>query len=80
MAMQEELNQFEALKLWRPVLKPQDKFIIGRKWIFKNKKDENGIIVRNTARLIAKGYRRQEGIDYDQIFAPIARIEAIRIL
>ena len=62
--MQEEFNQFEALKVWRLIPKPQDKFIIGTKWIFKNKKDENGVIVRNKARPVAKGYRQQEGIDY----------------
>ena len=72
--MQEELNQFEALKVCRLVLKPQDKSIIGTKWIFKNKKDENGIIVRNKAKLVAKGYRQQEGIDYDQTFAPTIRM------
>ena len=77
--MQEELNQFEALKVWRLVPKPQDKSIIGTKWIFKNKKDENGVIVRNKARLVAKGYRQQEGIDYDQTFAPVACTEAIRM-
>ena len=58
LAMQEELNQFESLKVWRLVPKPQDKSIIGTKWIFKNKKDENGMIVRNKARLVAKGYRQ----------------------
>ncbi|KAI3728074.1 hypothetical protein L6452_16702 [Arctium lappa] len=78
-AMQEELNQFKALKVWRLVPKPRGKSIIGTKWIFKNKKDSEGIVVRNKARLVAKGYRQQEGIDYDETFAPVARLEAIRM-
>ena len=61
------------------VPKPKDRTSIGTKWIFKNKKDENGIIIRNKARLVAKGYRQEEGIDYDETFAPVARIEEIRI-
>ncbi|GKA46909.1 putative ribonuclease H-like domain-containing protein [Tanacetum coccineum] len=51
----------------------------GTKWVYKNKKDERGVVVRNKARLVAQGYRQEEGIDYDEIFAPVARIEAIRI-
>ncbi|KAJ9547168.1 hypothetical protein OSB04_019711 [Centaurea solstitialis] len=78
-AMQEELNQFFALKVWRLVKRPTDKSIIDTKWLVKNKKDEHGIIVRNKARLVAKEYRQQEGIDYDQTFAPVARLEAIRM-
>ena len=57
-AMQEELNQFERLKVWRLVPSIPGKSVIGTKWIFKNKKDENGVIIRNKARLVAKGYRQ----------------------
>ncbi|KAI3735506.1 hypothetical protein L6452_15005 [Arctium lappa] len=78
-AMQEELNQFEALKVWRLVPKPKGKSIIGTKWVFKNKKDEDGIVIRNKERLVAKGYRQEEGIDYDETYALVARIEAIRM-
>ncbi|KAJ9544292.1 hypothetical protein OSB04_023999 [Centaurea solstitialis] len=78
-AMQEELAEFERNKVWRLVTRPWGKSIIGLKWIFRNKKDENDLIIRNNARLVAKGYRQQEGIDYDETFAPVARIEAIRI-
>ncbi|KAJ9557172.1 LOW QUALITY PROTEIN: hypothetical protein OSB04_011786 [Centaurea solstitialis] len=59
---------------------PKNKAIIDLKWIFKNKKDEDGIVTRNKARLVAKGYKQQAGIDYDETFAPVARLEAIRIL
>ena len=52
---------------------------MGTKWIFKNKKDENGLVIRNKSRLVAKGFNQQEGIDYDETFAPVARLEAIRI-
>ncbi|KAJ9545172.1 hypothetical protein OSB04_024879 [Centaurea solstitialis] len=78
-AMQEELNQFERLGVWRLVPKPKNKTIIDLKWIFKNKKDEDGIVTRNKARLVAKGFKQQAGIDYDETLAPVARIEAIRI-
>ncbi|GJW69206.1 retrovirus-related pol polyprotein from transposon TNT 1-94, partial [Tanacetum coccineum] len=52
---------------------------IGTKWVFKNKKDERGIVIRNKARLVAQGYTQEEGIDYDEVFAPVARIEAIKL-
>ncbi|GKF95888.1 putative ribonuclease H-like domain-containing protein, partial [Tanacetum coccineum] len=53
---------------------------ISTKWVYRNKKDERGVVVRNKARLVAQGHRQEEGIDYDEVFAPVARIEAIRIL
>ncbi|GKB20959.1 retrovirus-related pol polyprotein from transposon TNT 1-94 [Tanacetum coccineum] len=78
-AMQEELDQFARLKVWRLVPRPKGKTIINTKWIFKNKKDESSLVIQNKARLVAQGYCQQEGIDYDDTFAPVARIEAIRL-
>ncbi|KAL8121447.1 hypothetical protein AgCh_018250 [Apium graveolens] len=77
--MQEELNQFERNNVWKLVPKPKGKNPIDTKWVFRNKMDENGIVVRNKARLVAKGYCQHEEIDFDEIFAPVARLEAIRI-
>ncbi|XP_075521449.1 putative mitochondrial protein AtMg00820 [Primulina tabacum] len=78
-AMQEELNQYERSKVWHLVPRPDNMKIIGTRWVFRNKMDENGSIIRNKARLIAQGYRSEEGIDFDESFAPVARLEAIRI-
>ncbi|GJU17695.1 putative ribonuclease H-like domain-containing protein [Tanacetum coccineum] len=78
-AMQEELLQFKIQKVWILVDLPHGKKAIGTKWIYRNKKDERGVVVRNKARLVAQGHRQEEGIDYDEVFAPVARIEAIRI-
>ncbi|GJV29614.1 putative ribonuclease H-like domain-containing protein [Tanacetum coccineum] len=78
-AMQEELLQFKLQKVWTLVDLPNGKRPIGTKWVFRNKKDERGIVVRNKARLVAQGYTQEEGIDYDEVFAPVARIEAIRL-
>nr|GEX42636.1 copia protein [Tanacetum cinerariifolium] len=77
--MQEELDQFARLKVWRLVPRPKGKSINKTKWIFKNKKDESSLVIRNKARLVAIGYSQQEGIDYDETFSPVARIEAIRL-
>ncbi|GJZ17288.1 putative ribonuclease H-like domain-containing protein [Tanacetum coccineum] len=78
-AMQDELLQFSLQKVWRLVDLPKGKHAIGTKWVYRNKKDERGIVVRNKARLVAQGYTQEEGIDYDEVFAPVARIEAIRL-
>ncbi|GKA49878.1 retrovirus-related pol polyprotein from transposon TNT 1-94 [Tanacetum coccineum] len=80
MAMQEELNQFKTNNVWSLVPPPENQTIIGTKWVFKNKLDENGIVSRNKARLVAQGYNQQEGIDFDETYAPVARLESIRIL
>ncbi|GJZ28898.1 putative ribonuclease H-like domain-containing protein [Tanacetum coccineum] len=77
--MQEELLQFQLQKVWTLVNLPNGKRAIGTKWVFRNKKDKRGIVVRNKARLIAQGYTQEEGIDYDEVFAPVARIETIRL-
>nr|GEZ05322.1 putative reverse transcriptase, RNA-dependent DNA polymerase [Tanacetum cinerariifolium] len=78
-AMQDELDQFARLQVWRLVPRPEGKTIIKTKWIFKNKKDESSLVIRNKARLVAVGYSQQEGINYDETFAPVARIKAIRL-
>nr|GEU57543.1 putative ribonuclease H-like domain-containing protein [Tanacetum cinerariifolium] len=78
-AMQEEFDQFARLKVWRLVPRPEDKTIIKTKWIFKKNKDESSLVIRNKARLVAAGDSQHEGIDYDETFAPLARIEAIRL-
>ncbi|GKD28292.1 ribonuclease H-like domain-containing protein, partial [Tanacetum coccineum] len=76
-AMQEELLQFKLQKVWTLVDLPKDKRVIETKWVYRNKKDERGIVVRNKERLVTQGYTQEEGIDYDEFFAPVARIEAI---
>ena len=71
-AMQEELNQFERNDVWDLVPRPDNQSVIGTKWVYKNKADEFGNIIRNKARLVAQGYNQEEGIDYDETFAPVA--------
>ncbi|GJU68964.1 putative ribonuclease H-like domain-containing protein [Tanacetum coccineum] len=75
--MKDELLQFKLQKVWTLVDLPHSKRAIGTKWVYRNRKDGRGIVVRNKARLVAQGYTQEEGIDYDEVFAPVARIEAI---
>nr|GEY47076.1 hypothetical protein [Tanacetum cinerariifolium] len=78
-AMQEELFQFKIQNVWTLVDCPKGVRSIGTKWVLKNKKDERGIVIRNKARLVAQGHTHEEGIDYDEVFTLVARIEAIRL-
>nr|GEV50286.1 uncharacterized mitochondrial protein AtMg00810-like [Tanacetum cinerariifolium] len=78
-AMQEELNEFERLEVWELVPRPDKVMVITLKWISKVKLDELGGILKNKARFVAHGYRQEEGIDFEESFAPVARLEAIRI-
>ncbi|GJU66606.1 retrovirus-related pol polyprotein from transposon TNT 1-94 [Tanacetum coccineum] len=77
--MQEELNEFERLEVWELVPRPDKVMVITLKWIYKVKLDELGGILKNKARLVARGYRQEEGIDFEESFAPVARLDAIRI-
>jgi hypothetical protein len=79
-AMHEELENFERNQVWELVEPPPNCKPIGTKWLWKNKEGENGEVVRNKSRLVALGYSQKEGIDYEETFAPIACLEAIRIL
>jgi hypothetical protein len=79
-AMNEELSQIEKNKTWELVPRPLNKNVIGAKWVFRNKMDEAGKITRNKARLVCKGYAQVEGIDYGETFAPVARMESIRLI
>jgi hypothetical protein len=78
--MHEELEYFERNQVWELVEPPPNCKPIGTKWVWKNKEGENGEVVRNKSRLAAQGYSQKEGIDYVETFAPVARLEAIRIL
>ncbi|GJW13621.1 putative ribonuclease H-like domain-containing protein [Tanacetum coccineum] len=78
-AMQEELLQFKLQEVWTLVELPNRKRAIGTKWVFRNRNDERGIVIKNKARLVVQGYTQEEGIDYDEVFDPVARIEAIRL-
>ncbi len=78
--MQEEFNQFERNKVWTLIPRHKKHSIIGTKQVFRNKMDKKGHVIRNKARLVAQGYNQEEGIDFNDTFAPVARIEAIRML
>ncbi|GJW61167.1 putative ribonuclease H-like domain-containing protein [Tanacetum coccineum] len=77
--MQEELLQFKLQKVWTLVDLPNRKRAIGTKWVFRNKRDKRGIMIRNKATLVTLGYTEEEGIDYDEVFTPVERIEVIRL-
>jgi hypothetical protein len=79
-AMEEEQQAIEDNGTWTLIDLPQGRRAIGLKWVFKVKKDEHGAVVRYKARLIVKGYAQRQGVDYDEVFAPVARMEAVRLL
>jgi hypothetical protein len=79
MAMQEELNNFTRNEIWHLVPRPNQN-VVDTKWVFHNKQDEHGVVTRNKARLVAKGYSQVEGLDFGETYAPVARLESIRIL
>jgi hypothetical protein len=79
MAMREELNNFKRNEVWSLVPRPKQN-VVGTKWVFRNKQDEFGLVTRNKARLVAKGYAQVAGLDFEESFAPVARLESIRIL
>ena len=78
--MHDELNQFTRNEIWTLIPRTKQTNVIGTKWVFKNKLDEQGVILRNKARMVAKGYNQEEGIDFGEIYAPVARLEAVRLL
>nr|XP_016445060.1 PREDICTED: uncharacterized mitochondrial protein AtMg00810-like [Nicotiana tabacum] len=75
--MQEELDQFDKNQVWKLLPKPENALIIGTKWVFRNKLNEDGKVVRNKAILVAQGYSQQEGVDYDETFAPTKYIKEL---
>jgi hypothetical protein len=77
--MQEELNNFTRNEVWHLVPRPNQN-VVGTKWVFRNKQDEHGVVTRNKARLVAKGYSQVECLDFGETYAPVARLESIRIL
>ena len=75
--MNKELDQIEKNNTWELVPSPKDKNFIGTKWLFRKKLNEDGQVTRNKERLVYKGYAEVEGIDFDETFAPVAKMEAI---
>lgn len=78
-AMEEELDQIIKNDTWELVPRPSDKNVIGTKWVFRNKMNEDQTVVKNKARLVCKGYAQREGIDYTDTFTPVSRLEAIKL-
>jgi len=74
-AIQDELNQFTRNDVWSFVPRTNEMNVIGTKWVFRNKMDKNGNIVRNNVRLVAKSYNQEEAIDFNETYAPVARLE-----
>jgi hypothetical protein len=79
LAMQEELNNFKRNEVWSLVPRSKQN-VVGTKWVFRNKQDEHSVVTRNKARLVAKGYAQVTGLDFEETFAPVARLESILIL
>jgi hypothetical protein len=79
LAMQEELNNFKRNEVWSLVPRPKQN-VVGTKWVFHNKQDEHGVVTRSKARLVAKGHAQVAGLDFEETFVPVARLESIRIL
>nr|GFC29991.1 Gag-Pol polyprotein [Tanacetum cinerariifolium] len=78
-SMQEELHQFDRLDVWELVDRPLCTNVVNLKWLWKNKRDEENTVNRNKSRLVAKGYAQKEGVDFEESFAPVARLEAVRL-
>jgi hypothetical protein len=78
LAMQEELNNFKRNEVWSLVPRPKQN-VVGTKWVFRNKQDKHRVVTRNKARLVAKGYAQVAGLNFEETFAPMARLESIRI-
>ena len=76
--MDEEIKMIEKNHTWELMQKPKDKEIIGLKWVYKIKYNENGTIQKHKARLVAKGYSQRPGVDFNETFAPVVRMETIR--
>ena len=75
--MNEELNQIEKNQTWELVPRPKNKNVIGTKWVFRNKVNEDGQVFRNKARLVCKGFAQVEGVYFEETFAPVARLEEL---
>jgi hypothetical protein len=79
-AMDEELDQIKKNDTWELLPRPKDKNLISTKWVYRNKLNEDGQVIRNKARLVCKGYAQVEGIDFEEIFSPVSRMEAIQLI
>jgi hypothetical protein len=79
-AMHDELNNFTRNEVWELVKRPKNHNVIGTKWVFRKKHNEDGLVVINKSRLVAQGYTQVEGLDFGETFAPVARLEVIQIL